>query len=722
MTDAVALPAGGALRRAAFAVVLVLASGSAQVWAQDAPRLESGDAPAKVRQLLDLLDDRDVREWLAQRRAATAEPEPAPAAEPRAAPSRYFAGRIAAIRLHLAALAAAVPTLPAEFERTGRILMLEFEKRGLFSVLVLIAGFVALGFGAEWLYYRVAAGVEKWIVALPLDTERERLRAVAVRLAYGTGMVAAFALGSVGAFLAFDWPPLLREVVLGYLLAFLTLRLTLVVGRFLLAPGGERFRILPMPTPTAWFWHRRIGLLVGWTAFGWVTIELLAGLGMSADARRLVAYLLGLGLLAIGLGSVWGRPSAAPDGSEPAATSGTQRRVGTWLLSGYFVLLWLLWVADAMPAFWLAVVVVGLPAAIEATRRAVNHLLRPPGAMGEGRAAPGVAAASLARGLRALFIIGAALLLAWAWEIDLGALTVRDTLATRLLRGALNAVVIVLVADFAWHALKALIDRKITEVQEPGQPHSEEARRRARLRTLLPILRNLLFVVLVVMALLMALSALGVEVGPLIAGAGVVGVAIGFGAQTLVKDIISGMFYLLDDAFRVGEYIQSGSYKGTVESFSLRSVKLRHHRGPLYTVPFGELGAIENMSRDWVIDKLTVNVTYDTDLDQVKKLIKQVGKELAQVPEFAPNILETLKMQGVEQFGEFAVQIRMKIMTKPGEQFVIRRRAYAMIKKAFEANGVRFAFPTVQVAGDAEASAAAAHQGLQSAQRTTAAV
>ena len=111
-----------------------------------------------------------------------------------------------------------------------------------------------------------------------------------------------------------------------------------------------------------------------------------------------------------------------------------------------------------------------------------------------------------------------------------------------------------------------------------------------------------------------------------------VGVAIGFGSQTLVKDIISGMFYLLDDAFRVGEYIQSGSYKGTVESFSLRSVKLRHHRGPLYTVPFGELGAVQNMSRDWVIDKLTIGVTYDTDLDKAKKLIKQIGKELAEDP------------------------------------------------------------------------------------------
>ncbi len=105
------------------------------------------------------------------------------------------------------------------------------------------------------------------------------------------------------------------------------------------------------------------------------------------------------------------------------------------------------------------------------------------------------------------------------------------------------------------------------------------------------------------------------QIAPLIAGAGVVGVAVGFGSQTLVKDIISGMFYLLDDAFRVGEYIVSGNYRGTVEGFSLRSIKLRHHRGPVYTVPFGMLGAVENLSRDWVIDKITVGVTYDTDLD-----------------------------------------------------------------------------------------------------------
>jgi len=288
-----------------------------------------------------------------------------------------------------------------------------------------------------------------------------------------------------------------------------------------------------------------------------------------------------------------------------------------------------------------------------------------------------------------------------------------DATIARVLRGVLHAVVILLVVDLLWHVLRAWIDKKLDLAQrgEPGDT-PEIAHKRARLRTLLPIARNVLLAVLAAMAVLMALSALGIQVGPLIAGAGVVGVAIGFGSQTLVKDVISGMFFLLDDAFRVGEYIESGSIRGTVESFSLRSVKLRHHRGYLHTVPFGSLDKITNYSRDWVIDKVTIGVTYDTDLDRVKKLVKQIGKELQSDPELAPHILETLKMQGVEEYGDFAIKIRMKMMTKPGEQFVIRRRAYAMIKKAFADNGIQFAFPTVQVAGGGDPNAAASQAAL----------
>jgi small-conductance mechanosensitive channel len=278
------------------------------------------------------------------------------------------------------------------------------------------------------------------------------------------------------------------------------------------------------------------------------------------------------------------------------------------------------------------------------------------------------------------------------------------------MRGALSATIIMLIADFIWHVTSTFIERKIAEASHWGEAGTELARRRDRIRTLLPIARNVLMIVIAVVAVLMALSSLGVEIGPLIAGAGILGVAIGFGAQTVVKDIISGVFYLLDDAFRVGEYIQSGSYKGTVESFSLRSVKLRHHRGSIYTVPFSDLGAIQNMSRDWAIDKITLSITYDSDVDLARKIVKKIGLELSEDPEFAASILQPLKMQGIDEFGESGLMLRMKIMTRPGEQFPIKRRALSLIKKAFDENGIELAVPTVQVSGKSGSESAAASQ------------
>jgi len=471
-----------------------------------------------------------------------------------------------------------------------------------------------------------------------------------------------------------------------------------------------------MNTAAARFWQRRLVWFVGWFAFGWVIVGFGVPLGYTLEARQLVAYALGLVLVAIALDAVWRRPATVHEVSEEssAVTRRFGRGTANTVLSVGIVLLWVFWVIHAMASFWLVLVVMTLPLAISITRRAVDNLLRPPGPPQVAEGPPSVLAVCIERGIRAVLIIGAVAVLAWGWGIDLAHFHDQETWVGRLADGVLSAVVIVLIADFLWQATKTAIDRKLADAAEAGQPNTDEARRRARLRTLLPIFRNILFVVVVAVGGMMALSALGVQIGPLVAGAGVIGIAIGFGSQTFARDVIAGMFYLMDDAFRVGEYIQAGRYKGTVESFSIRSVRLRHHRGPVFTVPFNLLGAVENMSRDWVIDKIAIGITYDSDLNLAKKLIKQVGQELAQDPEYAPLILEPLKMQGVDELGDYAVTIRAKMMTLPGEQFVIRRQAYAMIKKAFDENGIKFAFPTVQVAGEGEpATAAVAQRALE---------
>ncbi|HET6518687.1 MAG TPA: mechanosensitive ion channel domain-containing protein [Geminicoccaceae bacterium] len=665
-------------------------------------------SPEEIRTLAELLRDPAIQSWL-QAQAEGAPPAEATAAasgEPGSA-QQVIAGRLDAMRAFLRELAAAAPTLPGELGRTWTILSIESLERGPFGIVVLLAAFAALGFGVEWLFWWATGGFRRRMIAAGLDSAGDRVRAVGTRFLYGLGVLLAFAVGSVGAFLLFDWPPLLRQIVLGYLMVFLIVRLVLVLGRIVLAPGAERFRVLPMAAPAARFWFVWSAALIGWFFFVQATLDLLVTLGVDRPTGYLVGLACGVVLVGLTLFVVWRHPTR--DGEAPASRG---NRLGAALLSLYVVCVWLLLFTGTAKPFYVGVILLLLPIALRGTHLAVNHVLRPAGSDAAGDAVPSLTAVTVERGLRAVLLIGGAYLIAWVLGLDFGALTTQDTVATRLLRGAINAVAIVLLADFAWHVARAWIDCRLAEASAGVQAQGDELRRRARLRTLLPILRNVLFIVLMAMAALMALAALGVEVGPLIAGAGVVGLAIGFGAQTLVKDIISGMFFLLDDAFRVGEYIESGNIRGTVEAFSLRSIKLRHHRGALHTIPFGSLDKITNYSRDWVIDKVTVSVTYDTDLDKVKPIIKQIGKELQADPELAPHILETLKMQGVEQFGDFAIQIRLKMMTKPGEQFVIRRRAYGLIKKAFAANGIEFAFPTVTVAGGGDATTAVAQKGL----------
>ncbi|HKP23100.1 MAG TPA: mechanosensitive ion channel family protein [Dongiaceae bacterium] len=696
------------LRSVAGPLVLALSLGSAApAVAQDQTQTTSEPPPQQVEQLLNLLRDPAVQQWLERQPeiGQKAETQAQPAPQDQSA-GGYFARRLEYLRNNLKLLADERHKLPDELKSAWIILSLEFQEHGLIALLFLIAIFAGVGVLCVWGYWRLTTGFRNWIIASEIRSVGDRLRAMMARLAFGTGWALSFAVGSVGVFLCFTWPLLLREIVLGYLVAFLCVWLARIVGGFLLAPGGgraARFRIVPMSDPAAKFWQRRLIIAVAVVAFSWVTLGILHTLGVSLVGIKMLSYIAGVFLLGLGLEVIWRHPASEQPEATPRRFSHRTRCVLATIL---FVIMWLLWALHLLPGFWLLLIATALPLALSITRVSVAHLLRPVEGAGEDTA-PILAAVALERGLRAVLIIVAALSLAYAWEIDLIQLTARDTVATRLIRGALSAVVIILVADFLWRLMRALIDRKLGMAVAVDNLEAEEARRRARLRTLLPILRNVLMVVFMTVAALMVLSSLGVEIGPLIAGAGVVGVAVGFGAQTVVKDVISGVFYLLDDAFRIGEYIQSGSYKGTVESFSLRSVKLRHHRGPLYTVPFGELGAVQNMSRDWVIDKMQIGVTYDSDLDKAKKLIKQIGKDLAADPEFGPKIIEPLKMQGVEQFGDYAIQIRMKMMTKPGEQFPIRRKAFAMIKKAFDANNINFAFPTVQVAqGDEDAAVA----------------
>ena len=265
----------------------------------------------------------------------------------------------------------------------------------------------------------------------------------------------------------------------------------------------------------------------------------------------------------------------------------------------------------------------------------------------------------------------------------------------------LDIMVIIFLGYIVYQAFRIWIDNKILEEQgdmEEGELGDEGgATSASRLATLLPLFRNFILIVVMVSIALLVLLQVGINVGPLFAGAGVIGIAIGFGSQALVRDIFSGGFFLFDDAFRKGEYLDVGGVKGTVEKISVRSFQLRHHLGALHTIPFGELQVMTNYSRDWVIMKLPLRVTYDTDVEKVRKLIKNLGVALLDDPVIGKNFIQPLKSQGVIEMQDSAMIIRVKFMTKPGDQWLVRKKVYEEIRELFAREGIKFAHKEVTV-------------------------
>ena len=220
---------------------------------------------------------------------------------------------------------------------------------------------------------------------------------------------------------------------------------------------------------------------------------------------------------------------------------------------------------------------------------------------------------------------------------------------------------------------------------------------RSRLSTVLPLITWFVQTTIIVITVLIGLGDIGVDITPLLAGAGIVGLAIGFGAQKLVTDIVSGLFFLIDDAFRAGEYVNIEGTMGTVEKISLRAMQLRHHRGPVHTIPYGEIPKITNYSRDWTIMKLTFTVPFETDLIKVKRIFKAIGNELMSIPEFADDFIQPFKSQGVIQVDDVGIVVRGKFMVKPGKQFMIRKEIFQRVQSEFEKNGIQFARKEVRV-------------------------
>ena len=298
----------------------------------------------------------------------------------------------------------------------------------------------------------------------------------------------------------------------------------------------------------------------------------------------------------------------------------------------------------------------------------------------------------LARVIRLVIVVGALYWLARLWLVDSLDIISSETWRNSNARLMLPALVVVS-GLVIWTSIKFATERYLARHTSyaSGLSGGTAAQNSSRITTLVPLIRFAFGITLFVLVTLVALSDLGVNITPLLAGASVAGLAISFGSQALVKDIVSGFFFLADDAFRIGEYISCGKVKGTVEGFTLRSVRLRHQSGQIHTVPFGQLGEITNFSRDWTSVKFTINLDREVDLDRIRIITKEVGQTLQADPDLSSLLLEPLKFQGIADISDSAIIAAFKFTARPSNPSEVEREAKRRLLYRFREEGIKLA-------------------------------
>lgn len=519
--------------------------------------------------------------------------------------------------------------------------------------------------------------------------------------------------------------PHLRLFMLTVLVAVAITRLAAIASQLVLAPGNPARRLVPFSDATAGDLHRRIWGLAALYAVLHATSNLLRMGQMPTDSWRTLVMGMGTVLLLVlawWVGSNRRKVAEVIRGEDTAPGSLKDRFAASWhaFALAYLFLIWLFGlltfavlehrVKGALPMsllivpLYLALDRLGLwlvDALVESFRQP-SPIPKPKSPLEkteaqaaepeeeEPRENPYVVL--VRKGVRLIVFLTVAF-----WFLDIWG--VGFAFSSAAAGAILNVFLTVLIAYLIWVWGSRAIDRRILKSirdAEPEDPEKEEdewggAAAQDRFYTLLPLFRKSLAVFLVVMAVLISLSAMGINIGPLLAGAGVVGLALGFGAQRLVRDILSGIFFLLDDTFRIGEYVECGSVSGTVEELTLRLVKLRHHRGMLQFVPYGDIKQVTNMMRGGIVVKFNLEFPYDTDIDKVRKIIKKVGQAMLLDEELGPDFIQPLKSQGVREIGDSIMTIRAKFTARPGAHFVIRREAYRRITEALAKKGIHYA-------------------------------
>ncbi|MBR0653274.1 mechanosensitive ion channel [Roseomonas terrae] len=611
-----------------------------------------------------------------------------------------------------------LPSVVAWFSSMARDPVTQYRVRDAAWKLILVLG---LGLLCEWAMSRALTRARDRLDSLAPEegvaySWLRKVPLVVARLGLDLLPIAAFAVVSYGLIGAVQPVVTTELVMLTINNAYMASRAVMVASRMLLSPASPMLRLLPVADETAAYitiWLRRITVVI---VVGYAVAEagLQFGLPWSAyDSILRVCMLLVTMFLVIvilqnraAVSEVLRAPPL-PEGTEPEPTRRMLRAVRDraaeiwhFIAIAWLIAAWGVWALEVQGGFWrlirvslMTLVVLGGARLVDmAVRRLIQRAfritpdlaLRYPGL--EPRANRYL---PVLKGAFSFFIGGIALLLLLeVWGLESFSWFGQGKLGSRLVGSIASMGLTILVAMAAWEAANAAIERHLSRLSRDAK-----AARSARVRTLLPMLRTALMITILVVVAFIFLTEIGVNVAPLIAGAGVVGIAIGFGSQTLVRDVITGIFLLFEDAMAVGDVVQVGGLGGVVEQLSIRSIKLRALDGSLHIIPFSAVTTVTNQTRDFAFAVIDVSVAYGQDTDRVLDVLKDIAKDLREDVKWRPVIRDDLDIQGVERFADSGVVIRVRLKTDPSQRWGVAREMNRRINKKFDELGIEIPYP-----------------------------
>ncbi|WP_425106326.1 mechanosensitive ion channel domain-containing protein [Ancylobacter sp.] len=665
-----------------------------------------------LRALLDTLSDEAARSrFLAQLRAlvdseaGTVSAMPAGTTE-EAAPGRddWLSGAtqsLGAFSGSVLSLVGEIEQLPVQAEKLFSDLSdpLVLERVG-WAVTMIIA-VLAAALLAEYTATRLLAGLRRAIEARPAHGLFMRALLLALRTLIDIVPITAFAAAAFGVLALVELNFIVRLAVVTVINANVLARLILVGARAVLTPDAPQMRLFPLDHESAaygYLWVRRFTYTL---VYGHFLLRAAWVLGLALPTYRFFGNLLGLfvaGMCVVFVLQI--RGGVARRLRRLGAREGRVARLRNavadfWhvLAIAYVIAGFLVWTLDVDGGFaflaratllsllTLALASLIIALMLRAFERVfkLNAEMRTRYPLLEARANRYLPA--LRSAMQGLVMLVAALVLLEIWGARPFERLASE--AGRLAVGRLISIgVVVLVGLVLWEIATAFAERL-----RAANPNS------TRLKTLLPFLQNAFRVVLLTLGSLILLSEIGINIAPLLAGAGVLGLAIGFGAQTLVKDVITGVFILMEDTISVGDVVEVGAHAGLVEKITIRTVHMRDFDGNVHSIPFGEVQTVKNMSKDFAYAVVDVRIAYRESIDEALAVMAEVAADMAANGPLAETIIEPFEVVGVEALDPSHIQLRGRFKTRPLGQWNVRREFYRRIKAAFDVRGIEMPYP-----------------------------